>query len=199
MYKCYFILFLSTLTATSAVIPDKYVSRTGHLHVESHSRYLDVIADNYQVYCEMSPARGTVQIRGLMKSFEFKLGALDRAFNSDRVNMTQFSKFRFEGALTNPAAVNFNKPGSYPVEVNGTLIIGGYKRITQATGILKVLRDGTIRTDTSFSIRIEEESMETINRLMKEKLPSILALDADKLGIARDIELTLNASFRPRG
>jgi len=195
----YFSFLFFVLLGLGATIPSKYVSRTGHLHVESHSTYLDVIADNYQVYCEVTPATGVITIKGLTKSFEFKLGALDRAFNSDRVNMTQFAKFDYKGKITNLNQVDFTRPGSYTVTVDGTLHIGSFKRLTKANGLLVVGTDGTIKTDTSFKIRIEEESVQTINRLMKEKLPSLLALDADRLGVSRDIQLKLNASFRPRG
>ncbi len=192
-------LLISTLfLVTSSFPPTKFVSRTGHVHVESHSRFLDVIADNYQVYCEIIPGSGLVKARGLIKSFEFKLGALDRAFNSDRVNLREFSKFTYEGYISNINQINFDKPGSYSVQVQGTLYVGNYKRITPAGGTIRVSADGTVRAETSFSIRIEESSVETINRLMKEKLPSIISLDANKLGISRDIQLTLNANFRAR-
>lgn len=195
----FLLILLVSFNDSKKTLPAKFVSRTGHIHVESHSRYLDVIADNYQVYCELNPSDGAVKIQGLLKSFEFKLGALDQAFNSDRVNLAQFSKFRYEGKVKNLSAINFTRPGSYPVEVTGALYIGSYKRMTKANGTLNVRADGTIRTNTSFGIRIEEESMLTINKLMKEKLPSVLALDADNLGISRDIQLQLSAQFRPRG
>lgn len=192
------LLILTLFLNISATVPSKFVSRTGHVHVESHSRFIDVIADNYQVYCEFVPASGKVLIRGLTKSFEFKMGALDRAFNSDRVNMNEFSKFRYDGTVSNLSQIDFTRRGRYPVEVKGTLYVGNFKRITNATGQLYVQDDGTIRVDTSFGIRIEEESVQTINRLMKEKLPSLISLDADKLGISRDIQLELKANFRPR-
>ena len=198
MKKYFLFLLVACAFLLSADIPSKYVSRTGHIHVESHSRFLDVVADNYQVYCELDPSAGKVKIQGLIKSFEFKLGAIDRAFNSDKVNLDQYSKFSYEGQITDLTVINFTKSGSYPVTVNGTLYIGKYKRITKATGSLIVESDGTVRTDTSFGIRIEEESMQTINKMMKEKLPSIISLDADKLGVSRDIQLELNVSFRPR-
>lgn len=199
MRKIYYIFLFLSLFFLSFTPPSKYVSRTGHIHVESHSRFLDVVADNFQVYCEIQPSAGQVVARGLIKSFEFKMGALDRAFNSDRVNLSEFTKFRYEGSIANLAQINFDKPGNYPVRVNGVLYVGSYQRITSAQGVLRISSDGTLRAETSFLMRIEEESVETINRLMKEKLPSVIALDANKLGISRDIQLTLNANFRARG
>ncbi len=191
-----FFLLVSTTSILSP--PNKYVSRTGHLHVESHSRYLDVVADNYQVYCEINPLSGQVVIKGLTKSFEFKLGALDRAFNSDRFNLTAFSKFAYDGSITNPLSINWDKPGSYPIQVEGYLKMGTYTRKTSAKGSIKIGPDGSMRAETSFVMRIEEESMNTINRMMREKLPSMVSLNADNLGISRDIQLELKTSMRPR-
>ena len=76
--------------------------------------------------------------------------------------------------------------------------MGGYVRKTNASGNVVILPDGKIMADAAFTIRIEEESVNTINRMMKEKLPSVFALDVDKLGISRDIKLNLSASYRPR-
>jgi len=180
-------------------VPTKYIGRTGHIHVESHSKYLDVIADNYQIYSEINTSEGSVSIQGLTKSFEFKLGALDRAFNSDHFSMTEYAKFSYEGKIKHPNKINWDKSGSYPIEVTGFLYMGAYKRKTTAEGSLTVNPDGSIRAETSFLMRIEEESMNTINKLMKEKLPSVVSLDADKLGISRDIQLVLKTNLRPRG
>ena len=158
---------------------------------------MDVIADNFQVYSELNPATGEISFKGLMKSFEFKMGALDRAFNSSRLDLSQYSKFTFDGNLTNLSQINFDSPGEYAVFVDGILYIGSFKRKTSARGTIKVLENGRLDTYTDFSIRIEEESMNTINKLMKEKLPSIVALDTDKLGISRDIRINLKANYRP--
>ena len=165
----------------------------------SQSKYLDVLADNYQVYCEIKPLEGKVFLKGLIKSFEFKTGALDQAFNSDKANLGEFSKFEFKGRIVRfRKFVKFDVPGVYPVDVKGVLTIGGYKRKTTAKGTIEVFADGTIRTNTAFDMVIEEASVEKINQLMKEKLPSLIALDADKLGISREIQLQLKATLKGR-
>ena len=192
-------LFISLLFCTSFDIPSKYVSRTGHLHVESSNRFKDIVADNYQVYCELNPINGKVSFTGLLKSFEFELGALDQAFNSGKVNLSEFAKFKFNGQVSNYNTVKFDAPGNYPVTVNGMLKMGGFDRQTSARGTLTVLANGKIKANAKFTIKIEQESVNTINKLMKEKLPSVFALDIDKLGVSRDIKLVLSATYRPRG
>ncbi len=183
----------------SFTLPSKYVSRTGHLHVESKNRFKNIVADNYQVYCEVIPASGKVTFKGLMKSFRFDFGALDQAFNSKRVNLNEFSKFTFEGDIINASTIKWERPGVYPVHVKGFLRIGGYKRLTEAHGNIRINGDGTLSADAALTIVIEEASVQTINKMMKERLPSMLTLDVDQLGISRNIDLRLKATYRPRG
>jgi len=198
LYKIILPLLVSILTI-SATLPSKYVSRTGHIHVESANRFKDIVADNYQVYSEVIPTTGGVTFTGLMKSFEFQLGALDQAFNSSRLDLSQYSKFKFDGKLSNFKSIKWEQAGTYPATVTGTLFIGGFKRKTSAQGNIVIGNDGKIRADAAFTIVIEEASVQTINKMMKEKLPSVMALDVDKLGISRNINLSLSAAYRPRG
>ncbi len=196
MFNVVFAFLASSFLITA--VPTKYTCRTGHIHVETSNRFKDIIADNYQVYSELNPNTGEVSFKGLLKSFKFEFGALDQAFNSGRVDMSQYSKFNFEGKLTNVGSINFDQPGTYPAIVDGFLFMGSYKRKTSARGTVEVLPNGRLVTEADFSIRIEEESMQTINKLMKQKLPSVMSLDTDKLGISRDIKLNLKAQYRPR-
>ena len=192
------LVLIGVLSHTSPSIPTKYTCRTAHLHLETSNRFTDVIADNNQVYSELDPNTGAVTFTGLTRSFEFKLGALDQAFNSSKVDLSQYTKFNYEGKVNNFKSINFDKPGSYNVEVKGTLFMGSYKRLTSAKGTVVVQSDGTLKTNSDFSIRIEEESMKTINDLMKQKLPSVIALDTKKLGISRDIKIKLTGTYRPK-
>ncbi len=191
-------LVLIFLTASSFAPPAKYSCRSGHLHVESYSRYLDIIADNYQMYSEVNPSTGEVLFSGLLKGFKFEMGALDQAFNSNRVDVTKYNKFDFKGAIANNKAINYDKPGKYPVTVKGTLYMGGLSRVTEAKGEVTVLETGELEATANFVITIEDETIKTINNLMREKLPSILAIDAKRLGIAKDIKLRLKAKYRAK-
>ena len=190
------ILFVVALSSWN--IPSRYTCRTGHIHVESYSRYLDVIADNYQIYSELNPTTGEVIFSGLLKGFRFEMGALDQAFNSNKVDVSAYNKFDFKGSILKNAGINYSRAGVYPAEVQGTLTMGGYKRITKAKGEVKVLATGELEAAANFVLTIEEESKNTINKLMREKLPSVLSMDVKKLGISKDIQLKLKAKYRPK-
>lgn len=189
---------ISSILYSDADVASKYTCRTAQIHIETSSRFMDVIADNYQVYSEVNPKSGEVIFQGLMKSFEFEMGALDQAFNSNTVDLSQYSKFSYEGTITNLSEINFDIPGKYKVDVEGKIFIGSYIRKTSAQGTITVLSNGYLESIADFSIRIEEESMKTINELMRKRLPSVVAIDTDKLGISRDIKINLKANYRPK-
>ena len=189
---------ISTFLFADAEVASKYTCRTAQIHIETSSRFMDVVADNYQVYSEVNPNSGEVIFQGLMKSFEFEMGALDQAFNRSTVDLSQYSKFSYEGSITNLSEINFDKPGKYKVDVKGNIFIGSYVRKTSAQGTMTVLSNGYLESIADFSIRIEEESMNTINELMRKRLPAVVAIDTDKLGISRDIKINLKANYRPK-
>ncbi|MEL6122425.1 MAG: hypothetical protein AAFQ02_04875 [Bacteroidota bacterium] len=194
---------LALLTWISADSPQidlaqRYVSRTAHVHVESANRFKTIVADNYQVYSEISSVSGTIKLTGLVKSFEFDWGALDQAFHSSRVDLSQYAKFTFTGSIENLAAIDFARMGQQKVVVSGILKMGGYSRKTSAQGTMTIQPDGRLKAKADFVIRIEEASVATINKMMRDKLPSVMAVDVDRLGISRDIRLSLSATYRPR-
>lgn len=159
---------------------------------------MDVEANNYQVYSDVDFTNATVNFVGLMKSWEFELGAIDRAYNSDRINLDGYRKFNFEGKIVNPNKININKPGRYEIKVRGPLYIGEYKRQMIATAICYVKNDGGIDVESDFSFQIEEGNMEQINKLMKERLPQVVAMDSETLGISRTIDVKLYLSYNPK-
>ena len=180
-----------------SVYTQSYDTRTAHLYLKSSSKFMDIEANNYQVYSDVDFSAGTVNFIGLMKSWEFELGAIDRAYNSDQINLDGYRKFSFEGKIVNRKGIKLNMPGQYELKVKGPLLIGGYKRHMVATAICYVKEDGTIDVESDFSFQIEEANMEQINKLMKERLPQIVSLDSNSLGISRTININLYLTYNP--
>lgn len=170
-----------------------YSTRTAHLQIKSSNSVSEVEANNYQVYSTINFEEKTISFVGLMSAWEFELGAIDRAFNSDRLNLTDYPKFTYEGRLRGKS--KFKKPGRYEINVLGNLYIGSYKRVTPATGVIYVKEDGSIDVESDFSFEIEPETMEVINKLMKERLPGIIPVDTETLGISRLIEIKLFLTY----
>ena len=175
-----------------------YYSRTSHVHVSSENSIKTVEADNYQIISTVNMENGEINFEGLLKSFEFKLGALDRVFNSDRINVNQYPKIKFVGRFKKFKQLKLIVNEEVKVEVLGTLYIWDEKRITSAVGTMKLLPNGKIEAISDFSIKIEEASMHKLNDLIDKKLPSIINLSTESFGVSRDINIDLNVTYNKR-
>ena len=189
--------FLSLLLCLGfyCIQAQKYVCRTAHVYVESTNNLHDVEADNYQVVCSMDMGKGTFNIIALLKSFEFKLGAVNRVFNTRNLDVTQNPRITYNGNITNLDEINMEVPGSYEVNVEGNLYIWDEKRVTPIVGTLTVNDDGTIDGYSSFDIKIEEKNVTKFDDLMRERLPNSLGIDINSLGISRDIHIMAEMNF----
>lgn len=176
----------------------KYITRTAHVHVKSTNRITDIEANNYQVASVFDIKTGNIDFIGLLKSFEFKLGAADQLFNSKMVDISAHPNIKFTGQIADIQKINFNQPGNYTITVNGVLYIWNEKRVTSAVGTLTINTDSSITANSDFVMMIEEGSVAKVNQLMKEKLPSVISVDTETLGISRKVEIALNMTYKAR-
>jgi len=155
-YTILTILFLAGVLSVSQIQAQKLATRTAHISVQSSNNFHDIEADNYQVVSTLDQQSGDVQFIALLKSFEFKVGALNRVMNTRTLDVTQHPKIKFEGNISNINTIDFSKPGDYTINVDGMLYIWDEKRKTKATGLLTVNEDGTVSGSSNFNIKIEE-------------------------------------------
>lgn len=196
MKKNYLFTILVLILLTQASIAQELFSRTGHVNVTSQNRIKKVEADNYQVYSTINLKTGKINFEGLLKSFEFKLGAADRVFNSDRVNVSKYPKIRFEGTMP-PVDIDFTTYNETQVDVKGILYIWDEQRVTTAKAVITSIGDGKqVFAYSSFVMKIEKNSMNKINDIMEEKLPDILSVNTETLGISRDINVNLDVTYK---
>lgn len=188
-------IFILFCTGLSAQI---YFTRTGHVHVLSVNKFKNIEADNYQIISTLDATTGEIKFEGLLRSFEFRFGALDRAVNSRNLNVNQYPKIKFEGRVNNISDIKFKKPGIYKVEVKGVLFIWDEKRVTSAQGTVIVDANQVVKANSSFVMTIEKQSVNKLNNLMKQKLPEIVNINTDNLGIDRDIKIDLELTYKLR-
>jgi hypothetical protein len=194
MHKFIFSLLLVLCAGFS--FSQSYITRTAHVNVKSTNKVQNIVADNYQVACQLDAATGQFKIIMLIKSFEYKIGVMNRVMSSRDINITEFPKITYDGFVSEIQKIDLAKPGTYPVKFKGTLYIWDEKRVTDADGTLKVLPDGTIEGKTNFTITIEDFNMKKIDNLMKQKLPSSLNLQTSTLGISKSIEVKAEAILK---
>lgn len=192
------LLFWAMLFTTQFAFSQQYYTRTGHIHVNSQSSAMELEADNYQMNSNFNVATGEAKFVGLIKSFEFDLGLADRILHNERINVVEQPKITFDGTITGLEDEDLSVPGRHAVKVNGTLHIWGYQRVTSADGVATVNEDGSIRAESVFLMVIEKESVQKINELMRSYLPNALSVDAEELGLSREINVEVTMTYRPK-
>ena len=190
-----FIVISSTLSLWGQ---QQYSARTAHIYVQSTNKIVDLEADNYQVASTIDIETGKITFLGLLKSFEFRIGGLDRAFNSKIVEVLNRPKFKYVGEITNINSINFDSPGIYPVTFKGTLYLWDQKRITPGKGTIEIHSNGSISAHSDLSFQIEEASVERANELIKNNLPAGVNVTTDKLGISRDIKVEVQGTYKKK-
>lgn len=189
----FFLVCTVALTAQT-----NYYTRTAHLNVKSSNKIKNIEADNYQVFSTFNASTGAIVLEGLIKSFEFKFGAANRIFNSKKINVSQYPKIKYVGEVTNLSSVNFSKPGTYNLDIKGMLYIWDEKRVTPAQAVITINADGSITGESSLFFLIEEKNVTKTNQILREKLPSIIDIDVNDLGISRKIYVDADMTYQPR-
>ena len=177
---------------TSIVSGQEFYTRTAHVHVKSDNKIKSIEADNYQVVAFISLEDGTIRFEGLLRSFEFRLGALDRVYNSRNIDVSDYPSIRFEGKALDIQSFDLNSSKTQKLRVKGILYIWDEKRITE-TEVSVIPRSGNkLDVVSSFIMRIEEQSVDKLNQLMREKLPKSINVNVSNLGVSRDIEIDVD-------
>jgi hypothetical protein len=190
------IILLIFIISATFVQAQSYLTRTAHINIKSANKVQNIVADNYQVACQLNSQTGQFKLIALIKSFEYQIGVMNRIMNTREIDVTEFPRITFDGKIANLKQVNFSKPGSYPVKFKGVLYIWDESRATDANGILTVLNDGTIEGKSNFTIVIEDVNTQKIDMIMRQKLPVSLNLQPNTLGISKNLQVNALAILK---
>lgn len=175
------ILSLLTMLVLSAS-GQKYMTKTGFISFFSHTPMEDIKGDNNQVASVIDISTGEMVFQVLIKSFHFEKTLLEEHFNENYMESDKFPKASFKGKITNLSAVDFNKNGSYEVQVEGDLTIRDVPKKISAKGMLEVVSGG-INANSKFIIAPEDFNIE---------IPSVV-----RENIAKTVEVTVTMKYSP--
>lgn len=193
--RFYKILF-SILIVNTTLSAQSYYTRTGHIKSASKSKYLDLVADNYQVAARVMPAEGMLEIDALIKSFEFDLKLTNRLMSGKGVEVVEYPKITYRGEFK---PINLSKPGTtMTIPVKGVLKAWNMERITPAQVIVKIDATGQVEAFCKLDMTIEESSVKKFNELMRRYIPSQFNFSADNLGIDRRIYIDAHLKLLKR-
>lgn len=178
MYKQFWmgLLLLATTTTVQAQVLQ---TKAGQIRFFSSTPTEDIEATNNQAVSKLDTKTGAMQFMVLIKGFRFENELMQQHFNDDYLESSKFPKGEFKGKITNIAAINFAKDGTYPATAEGDLIIHGVTKKTKATGSITITK-GKVSLKSVFKIKITDFN-----------------ISGSEIGkaIAKELEITVTAAY----
>jgi polyisoprenoid-binding protein YceI len=122
---------------------------------------------------------GALQFSLLNNAFHFPKAKMEDDFNEDYMESDKYPRSTFKGKIMNLNEVNFNKDGSYPVNVNGDLTIHGVTKNISTTGTITI-KNGNVSATSSFKVLVRD---------YKIQIPSIVS---NKIGESIEVKVACN-------
>ena len=156
-----------------------YYTKNGNVSFFSKTVLENIDAENNQVISVLNTETGALQFSLLNNAFHFPKAKMEADFNEDYMESDKYPRSTFKGTITNLSDVNFNKDGSYPVNVNGDLTIHGVTKNISTTGTITI-KNGSISATSSFKVLVNDYRI---------KIPSIVS---NKIGESIEIKVACN-------
>lgn len=180
MKKTIFLVMLLA-TASLTIHAQKFLTRNGKITFYSHTPVEDIKSENNEVASVFNTATGELEFKVAIKSFRFKLAAMEEHFNdANYMESDKYPKAGFKGKIVNLSAVNFTKDGTYNVTVKGDLTIKDVTKPVVAEGTVTV-SGGKIKAVSTFNI--------------KRKDFNVIGQSFAQKKIAEDIQLTVDCEY----
>jgi len=116
---------------------DKLFSKTGKIEFKALDDN-DVDASSRAATILLDAKTGGFNFSILVKSFEFEKALMQEKFNNQVLETDKFPKAAFDGQITNAQSVNYQKAGTYNVEIKGRLTLHGITHDITMQGTITV-------------------------------------------------------------
>jgi len=114
-----------------------------------------------------------------IQSLDFEKDLMEEHFNEDYMESDKFPTAKYNGKFL--SEIDWNEPGTYDVEVKGTMEVHGKEQERTDKGTITIAEDGTISCSAVFNVKCVDH---------KIKIPKLVIKN-----IAEEIEVTINASY----
>ena len=156
-----------------------YYTKNGNVSFFSKTVLENIDAENNQVISVLNTETGILQFTLLNHAFHFPKAKMEADFNQDYMESDKYPRSTFKGTISNLSEINFNKDGSYPVNVNGDLTIHGVTKKISIPGTITI-KNGSISATSSFNVLVNDYRI---------KIPSIVS---NKIGESIEIKVACN-------
>ena len=115
-----------------------------------------------------------------VNGFQFKSGLMQKHFQENYMETSQFQYSNFVGKISNIAAVNFTKDGEYPVESVGKLTMHGVTKDITVPGKV-IVKGGNVVLKANFKINCSDYQI---------KIPT-----ASMASVSNDIDIAVDCAL----
>lgn len=151
------ILFIALVAATGSIFAQKKTTTSGTINFDATTSK-DALpkAENKTAIAAIDTKKGTIAFEAIVKNFAFTNPKMQEHFNGATwMDSEKFPTATFKGNITNLAAVDFKKDGTYNAEVAGDLTIHGVTKPVKTTGKI-IVAGKAVSTSAEFSIKLED-------------------------------------------
>ena len=173
-----FMLTLGLMLFTGAQ-SQKYFTKAGKItfNATTPSSPEKVTGVNRTATCVIDTKSGALQFVALMKGFEFERALMEEHFNENYVESDKYPRAEFKGSITNNAAVDYTKDGTYAVKVTGKMTIHGETHDVTVDGKI-VIQGGKISAVADFPVKLEDYKI-SIPGLVSDKVAKIATINVN--------------------
>jgi polyisoprenoid-binding protein YceI len=167
----------------SGASAQKYITKTGHITFYSETSMESIQADNHQVNAALDPLTGDFVFKVLVKSFQFEKALMQEHFNENYMESDKYPNSIFQGKLTNLNEIDFNKPGTYPVIIEGDLTMHNVTRKISEKGTFTV-ETGVVKGTSKFNIKPSDYGIEipkTVINNISDEIEVTVNVDLNRL------------------
>jgi hypothetical protein len=182
-----FLIILLTFFLPISINAQRYFTKSGKIDFDATSTGSPERVEGITrtATCVIDTKTGAIQFSVLIKGFEFERALMEEHFNENYLESNKYPKSEFRGTITDNSTVNYNKDGSYTVNVKGQLTIHGVTKEVSTPGKLTV-QNGKLIAEASFSVLLSDYNI-SIPGLVSDKVSKTA-----KISIACQLELFKN-------
>ncbi|MEL6592839.1 MAG: YceI family protein [Bacteroidota bacterium] len=180
--KQFILIFSILLLGASTLFAQKQLTRTGKIVFLSETPVENIEAVHNQVTSIFNTENGDLVFSLLMKGFQFEKELMQEHFNEKYVESDKFPKSTFKGSISNIADVDLSKDGTYPVKVEGSLIIHGVTQPVSVDGTLTI-KGENITAEATFPVVLADYKVE---------IPSVV-----RDNIAQEVSIHVLMNYEP--
>lgn len=167
------------LIGATSIFAQKYMTRTGKISFNATAPKSPekIEAINNDVASIVDGKSGDLIFQVLVKSFKFERALMQEHFNENYMESDKFPKADFKGLITNIAAVNLAKDGTYDIKVSGKLTIHGVSKDVSVPGTVTV-QGKNIRLKTKFNVVLQDYGV-SVPAMVADKVAKEAAIGLD--------------------